>query len=232
MVDRASELAELASKNIVNHQQGGALVVDHQRVSLITAGQLFGAGKSFLGRAAPSNLAKNDEAMKLLRMKHNDEEMIQCYLKALCISIDLQKRGILGDKTEKGVELFLAMALYDSFPNKPTIEEVFPLQSWNTITLSKIVLYCRQSLEKDKYIYIHWDEVMSNFFRTPFFFFFFHSTLTLSPLCRYHNSSQRMIRVTISSPFFGGASPNFYGTSNSRCSCLLPTRHQCFLWSI
>jgi hypothetical protein len=39
MVDLASELAELASKNIVNHQQGGAPVVDHQRVSLITAGQ-------------------------------------------------------------------------------------------------------------------------------------------------------------------------------------------------
>jgi hypothetical protein len=167
MVDRASELAELASKNIVNHQQGGAREVDHQRVSLITAGQLFGAGKSFLGRAAPSNLAKNDVAMKLLRMKHNDEEMIQCYLNALCISIDLQKRGILGDKTEKGVELSLAMALYDSFPNKPTtlsFEEVFPQKLWKTITLSKIVLYCRQSLAKDKYIYIHWDEVMPNFF--------------------------------------------------------------------
>jgi hypothetical protein len=87
MVDRAGELAELASKNILNQRQSREM--DHQHVSLITAGQLFGSGKSYLGRNAPSNLAKNAEAMKLLREEQKDEEMISSFIKAFCISVDL-----------------------------------------------------------------------------------------------------------------------------------------------
>jgi hypothetical protein len=177
MVDRASELAELASKNILNHQQGGVQHVDHQRVSLITAGQLFGSGKSFLGRDAPSNLAKNDEAMKLLRRRHKDEELIQRYIAALCLSIDLQKRGALGKATPKGVEIHLAKALYEAFRSvkselklKP-FEEVFPLDRWDLLDLTEVVLECRKWIPENQYIYIHWDEVRSAH-RSSFPFFY------------------------------------------------------------
>jgi len=164
MVNRAQELSELASANILNLRVKGGQPIDRQQVALVVAGQLYGTGKTYLGYNAPEKLVKNPEAMEALQKLHTDEE-ISYFTTACPLYVDLRWHGCLGNKSERGVEIKLAMALFEEISKtKPQLskQEFFATFDWKTVTLTDVVQYCRSLFEKDQYIYICWDEVMSD----------------------------------------------------------------------
>jgi len=154
-VDRDTEAYQLARYNLRNKRN----VTEHP--TLVTAGQLYGAGKSQLGRHAVERVANSRGIQggvwaKLIKDGIREED-VKDYAKAITVVVDLTNNNDASFFPK--LSRFLGFALYNSIRE---LQE--PRLGWQAIDpcdfkLSLAGVVNRWLLATNRSVFIHFDEV-------------------------------------------------------------------------
>lgn len=153
-MDRDTEAFQLARYNLHNKRN----VTEHP--TLVTAGQLYGAGKSQLGRHAVERVANSRDApdgvwAKLLADGIREED-VKDYAKAITVVVDLKR---CSPSNFVKLDVFLGHALYKSIRKQANNYTQWPdLPAANfPFRLTDVVENWRHDTNRS--LFIHFDEV-------------------------------------------------------------------------
>lgn len=150
-VDRDSEAYTIALANLRNKKRRA------DKPTLVTAGQLYGAGKSKMGEHAVDRIRVTKELqLKLVKEGKQEASDVEDYANAVSITVDLSKYSA---DTFSTLEMYLAYALYASIrkseKHKPAGWPV-EVPSFAEPLAGVAELFIKLS---ERSLFIHWDEV-------------------------------------------------------------------------